>query len=96
MMHVNGSFANGLNRSITYVEIGNEPDLPQPVFWTGTRAQFSSMYQACSAALAAQFGTSIRVGGGSFAQPGQTFMNDFLANLGGARLDFSRFPCLPG
>lgn len=95
MMHVNGAFAGGLGRSIRHVEIGNEPDLPAPAagtFWTGTRAQFSSMYQAVSAVLDARFGSSIRICAGSFAfLPGSSFMGDFLAGLGGARLDAISF-----
>lgn len=90
MMHVNGSFANGLGRSIRYVEIGNEPELAH--FYTGTQAQFNATYQAVSAALDAQFGASIRIGAGSFAFPqGSTFLGDFLADLGGARLDVLSF-----
>lgn len=83
---------------LTHVEIGNEPDLlhaslaPTKFFWTGTRAQFLAMYQACAAALDAEFGTSIKVGAASFGwqtfEPAPTFASEFLDGLGGARLDF--------
>ncbi len=95
VMHVKGTFAGGLSKPLTYVEIGNEPDLPFTYFWTGTRAQFLAMYQACAAALDAQFGSAIKVGAASFAWgPGEadpTFPQDFLAGLGSSRLDFLGF-----
>jgi hypothetical protein len=50
------------------------------------------MYQACAAALDAQFGASIRIGAASFAWvPGEadpTFLQDFLAGCSATRLDF--------
>jgi len=92
VLHVTGTFAGGLGRPLTYVEIGNEPDLPLTYFWTGTRAQFLAMYQACAAALDAQFGSSIRIGAASFAwvpgEPDPTFLQDFLSGCGATRLDF--------
>ncbi|HYE05278.1 MAG TPA: hypothetical protein VEL07_07085 [Planctomycetota bacterium] len=99
--HVVGDFADGLRQPLSHVEIGNEPDLVGPLahaFWTGTSEQFTSMYRACAAALDAEFGASIRIGGGSFAllhhlEPAPTFMQRFLAGLGGSRLDFVGFHC---
>jgi hypothetical protein len=101
VMHVNGTFANGLGRSIRHIEIGNEPDLvdgsgtPTRYFWTGTRAQFLSMYQACASALDAQFGSSIAISAGSFAfqpnDPAPTFISSFLSGLGAARMDAVSF-----
>ena len=92
VMHVKGYFAGGLGKALTYVEIGNEPDLPVTLFWTGTRARFLSLYQACAAALDAEFGAGIKVGAASFAwvpsEGDPTFLQDFLAGLGGSRLDF--------
>lgn len=85
-------------RPLTYVEIGNEPDLlngamaPTKFFWTGTRAQFLAMYQACAAALDAEFGPSIKIGAASFGwqafEPAPSFASDFLDGLGASRLDF--------
>ncbi len=95
VMHVKGTFAGGLSKPLTYVEIGNEPDLPLTYFWTGSRAQFLAMYQACAATLDAEFGPAVKVGAASFAWvPGEadpTFLQDFLSGLGGARLDFLGF-----
>jgi hypothetical protein len=91
VMHVTGTFAGGLGMPLTHVEIGNEPDLPLTYFWTGTRAQFLAMYQACAAALDAQFGGSIRIGAASFAwagEPDPTFLEDFLTGCSATRLDF--------
>jgi hypothetical protein len=92
VMHVKGSFASGLNKPLTHVEIGNEPDLPFTYFWTGTRAQFIAMYMAVAGALDLQFGASIRIGAASFAWlPGEadpTFLEDFLVGIGATRLDF--------
>lgn len=92
VLHVKGA------RPLTCVEIGNEPDLlngalaPTKFFWTGTRAQFLAMYQACAAALDAQFGATIKIGAASFGwqpfEPAPTFADEFLAGLGTSRLDF--------
>lgn len=87
VMHVNGTFAGGLRRSIRHIEIGNEPDLPQPYFWSGDQARFTAMYRACADALDAEFGASISITAGSFALPAGPFMAGFLANRAGARLD---------
>jgi hypothetical protein len=87
-----------LHAKVNVVEIGNEPDLlhatlaPTKFFWTGTRAQFLAMYQACAAALDAEFGTSIKIGAASFGwqpfEPAPTFADEFLLGLGASRLDF--------
>ncbi len=100
--HVRGLFAGTTDFGITHIEIGNEPDLisgtgqPLPFFWTGTRAQFISMYNAIAAEIDAdaQISGLIQLGGGSFAfQPGEStpyFAVDFLANVvaNSTRLDF--------
>lgn len=92
VMHVTGTFAGGLSLPMTYIEIGNEPDLPLTYFWTGTRAQFLAMYQACAAALDAQFGGSIKIGAASFAwvvgEADPTFLEEFLVGCSATRLDF--------
>jgi hypothetical protein len=98
--HVMTKYAGSLTLPLQ-VEIGNEPDLvdlsgaPSKYFWTGTRAQFLAMYQACAAALDTKFGSTIKIGAGSFAwsppEPGPTFAQDFLAGLGTTRLDFLSF-----
>ena len=92
VMHVKGTFAGGLSKPLTYVEIGNEPDLPITYFWTGTRAQFIAMYMAVAPVLDAQFGATIKIGAASFAwllgEADPTFLQDFLAGIGTTKLDF--------
>ena len=100
--HVRGLFAGTIDFGITYVEIGNEPDLvdaagtPLRYFWTGTRQEWIDMYAAIAAEVDADPTISglVKLGGGSFAfqpsEPGTPFLQDFLVDvaLNGRRLDF--------
>ncbi|RMG10887.1 MAG: hypothetical protein D6731_16580 [Planctomycetota bacterium] len=93
--HVRGRFAGARDFGIDYFEIGNEPDLNVPLFWTGTRAQFASMYAAIAAEVSADPSLAgIKLGAGSFAlldgEPAPTFFESFLDDVvaGGRRLDF--------
>jgi len=100
--HIRGRFAGTTDFGITHIEVGNEPDLvgagsqPIPIFWTGSRSQFISMYNAIAAEVAAdgQISGLIQLGAGSFAfQPHEStpyFAVDFLADVAAnsTRLDF--------
>ncbi|MHC4973726.1 MAG: GH39 family glycosyl hydrolase [Planctomycetota bacterium] len=97
--HVRGLFAGATDFGIRFVEIGNEPDLGVPYFWTGTRVQFMAMYDVIAAEVAgdAQISPLIRLGAASFAfprgEPAPTFLQDFLADVAanGTRLEFLSF-----
>jgi len=97
--HVRGLFAGTTDYGIGFVEIGNEPDLGVPYFWTGTRAQFIAMYDAVAAEVTgdAQIGALVRLGAASFAfprgLPAPTFLQEFLADVAanGTRLEFLSF-----
>ena len=100
--HVRGQFAGSTDFGITHIEVGNEPDLidggaqPLPFFWTGSRAQFISMYNAIAVDIAAdaQISGLVQLGAGSFAfqthEPTPFFAVDFLADVAAnsTRLDF--------
>ncbi|MFL5753807.1 MAG: T9SS type A sorting domain-containing protein [Bacteroidia bacterium] len=97
MLHTRGLFAGTANYNINYFEIGNEPDLPpapEIIFWTGTQADFFTMYAAIATEVNADasLGASVKLGAGSFAYIipatsfASSFMNDISAN--NTRLDF--------
>jgi len=100
--HMRGLFAGTTDFGITWIEIGNEPDLldaaaaPLPYFWTGTPAEWIAMYAAIAAEIDsdASIKDLIQLGGGSFAfqphEPAPLFLGDFLADvsMNGRRLDF--------
>jgi hypothetical protein len=101
LLHVTGTFANGLGTPVAGVEIGNEPDaftspgVPANYFWTGTASDLAAVYTACVTTLDAQFKNTFPIGGCGFAwipgEPTPTFAERFLQAIGGARLDFLSF-----
>lgn len=60
VMHYNEGWANGFSYGIRYWEVWNEPDFTP--FWTGTAAQYYSLYQKIAAAIKSVDPT-LKVGG---------------------------------
>jgi xylan 1,4-beta-xylosidase len=60
VLHYNSGWANGFTYNIRYWEIWNEPDLTP--FWSGTAAEYYSLYQKVSAAVKSVDAT-LKVGG---------------------------------
>lgn len=103
--HLRGRFGEGPDRGLVWFEVGNEPDLvdlagdPLGWFWTGTRAEFVSMYAAIAREVDADpaLAGAISLGAASFGLPGTEarpgFLEDFVAGVAaaGVRLDFLSF-----
>lgn len=96
VMHYNAGWADGFDYDIRYWEIWNEPDLTP--FWSGTAAQYYSLYQKVSAAVKSVDST-LKVGGPVIAthNDDRGTMNSFLAYLqaNGLPLDFFSFHWYP-
>ncbi|WP_321817408.1 MULTISPECIES: GH39 family glycosyl hydrolase [unclassified Paraburkholderia] len=96
VMHYNHGWANGFSYGIRYWEIWNEPDFTP--FWTGTAAQYYSLYQKVSAAIKSVDST-LKVGGPVTATHNdyrgmlKSFLNDVQANS--LPLDFFSFHWYP-
>jgi hypothetical protein len=96
VLHYNSGWANGFTYNIRYWEIWNEPDLTP--FWTGTAAQYYSLYQKVSAAVKSVDAT-LKVGGPVIATHNdyRGTKDSFLAFLktNGLPLDFFSFHWYP-
>jgi xylan 1,4-beta-xylosidase len=94
--HYNQGWANGFYYDIGYWEIWNEPDLTP--FWTGTAAQYYSLYEKVAAAVKAVDAT-LKVGGPVLAthNDDRGTMNSFLAYVqaNALPLDFFSFHWYP-
>lgn len=82
VMHYNDAWANGLNQTIRYWEIWNEPD---GIFWEGTPLQFFQLYKTVADSLKA-LDSELMVGGPGVApktslQVNTTYLDGFLSYL---------------
>jgi hypothetical protein len=78
-MHYNHGWAKGFRYGIQYWEVWNEPDIGE--FWTGTPAQYFTLYDVVAKALKA-LGQDLKVGGPSLSGGpafwNRGFLEDFL------------------
>lgn len=79
VMHYNHGWAKGFRYGIQYWEVWNEPDIGE--FWTGTPAQYFTLYDVVAKALKA-LGQDLKVGGPSLSGGpafwNRGFLEDFL------------------
>ncbi|MEM2088473.1 MAG: hypothetical protein QXF52_07380 [Thermoproteota archaeon] len=84
--HYNGGWANGMNQTIRYWEVWNEPDI-EP-FWKGTLEEYFRLYDVVARKIK-EYDSSLLVGGPAIAW-NLTFLRGFLQRCrgNGTPLDF--------